>query len=976
MTTCPSCQNDVGVTDAHCRHCGTSLGGSASAAASENADRPLKEIQIPQELHDALAPEIQILRPIARGGMGVVFLGREPALRRSVVIKMLSPELAQDATARARFAREAEAAAAVTHPNVIEVYRVGELPQAGTSYIVMAHIDGETLDEEFAEGDLVPEAKVRHIVGAVASALARAHDRGLVHRDIKPSNIMIEKLTGRPVVLDFGISAALDPAGGYASTKLTVKGTTIGTPQYMSPEQAAGDVPSDKSDVYSLSAVAYRLLTGRPPFEDDSAVALMAAHLKDTPQPVKSLRPDLDPQFAELIDSGLAKNPDDRPEAEQIARALQAATQPVVEWPPPGLERLHGMGARGLERLEIGLIALLGCYFLLSLYATGSQSSTGGTALQDVISFLSAASLVISGLFLLAALSQMGRLNAMAWWGRRSGYPLSVAYDVGLDGATDTELLLNGLGSYASLKVEDGKRLMMFRRIAAVSMLVGAAVSLALVFMWIQGWVGTQAALLISKSQALVIAVPALAGIVLRRAFNTPERRVRRRYASEEPVRFRQPPLIAPELVGGWLGAAGFQRPAHMGRGRTYLGKVLSDLPLGLISFLALLSTLSLVLMTSIGMLDTEDRTDAVRLIEVLQSDDRVAWSMLDSALAHVAQLDNSPQRTDEAAGAELLLLASPSPPGSLYNVDSSLHPPLDIANQPAIDSTTLWQAWVRLPALLSDSVRGKITAAAGVSGLAIWRRFAASPSHAALWYARPGLLGGDGSLAFIRLRVIARYARNNSAAALLAVREGRFALAEQRGREIVAAGRHLAKDPHPRTHELGLEIVLLGTHTLTHVARLAERPSLAADATALGQLVSRRRDEVGLFGRRAAALGAIDPNAPEMMAAIRDTTRVPADRWSLIAGIADGHCASPRERISGASNIRHANLARAAELAADIPRTDNWVDLHTRRLELRSNPFTEDGLMRGESRLARLWFTIFNPVMRPMVGAIMCEMF
>jgi serine/threonine-protein kinase len=149
----------------------------------------LDEIQ--QELERALAPRLQVLRPIGRGAMGAVFLARDPALKRHVVIKVLAPELADHATARERFAREAEMAAAVSHPNVVNVYHVDELPVSRTGYFIMQYVDGPTLAEACPLGTRASQARARRIAGEVASALAAAHAQGLVHRDIKPSNIML-----------------------------------------------------------------------------------------------------------------------------------------------------------------------------------------------------------------------------------------------------------------------------------------------------------------------------------------------------------------------------------------------------------------------------------------------------------------------------------------------------------------------------------------------------------------------------------------------------------------------------------------------------------------------------------------------------------------------------------------------------------------------------------------------------------------
>ena len=335
-THCPHCGTTLDRGATSCRHCGAATPTAETEISGEGpVDTTPPDLEaLTAELREALTPNILLLRKLGEGGMGTVFLGREPGLKRLVVIKVLSPALAHDASARARFAREAEAAAAVSHPNIVNVYQVGELATSGTSYFVMQFVDGPTLRDEFPGGTAAPEPQAKRLVGEIAAALAAAHKRGLVHRDIKPANIMLERESGRAIVLDFGISAAISPDVFTGSPTLTEEGTSIGTPAYMSPEQATGDAITDKSDVYNLCLVAFELVVGEPAFKGDSAMDLIAAHLRDTAPAIRSLRPDLDPAFADLITRCLAKDPSDRPSADQIARTLGVARQSLVEWPP------------------------------------------------------------------------------------------------------------------------------------------------------------------------------------------------------------------------------------------------------------------------------------------------------------------------------------------------------------------------------------------------------------------------------------------------------------------------------------------------------------------------------------------------------------------------------------------------------------------------------------------------------------------
>jgi serine/threonine protein kinase len=298
---CPACGKKVKSGETSCPTCEAAL--SAATTQEVVDDSPgtsslFKKDKIAAELKDALAPGIQVLRRFGAGAMSTLYLGRDPALRRLVAIKVLSKDLAKDSVARARFTREAESAAAVSHPHVVGIYQVGKLPESNVPYIVMQFVDGKTLQQELLSDKIMPEARAKRIVGEVASALATAHERGLVHRDIKPANILMDREGGRAVVLDFGISAALDRTSLAGSEKLTIQGMAVGTPIYMSPEQAAAKEVTDRSDVYSLGTVAFELVTGRPPFNADSPEGYIAAHVGEQPPDLGELRPDLDPQFS------------------------------------------------------------------------------------------------------------------------------------------------------------------------------------------------------------------------------------------------------------------------------------------------------------------------------------------------------------------------------------------------------------------------------------------------------------------------------------------------------------------------------------------------------------------------------------------------------------------------------------------------------------------------------------------------------
>ena len=262
MPYCPECSASVPDGAASCPTCGAEL-VATPADGAEQEPSPASDLElVTADLRHSLAPQYEYLRVLGTGGMGAVYLLREPALKRLVAVKVLAPWLAADARARTRFEREARAAAALSHPNVVRVYAEGETSGLRLPYIVMQYVEGPTLSEWMEQHRPASEREARRIIGEVASGLAAAHARQLVHRDVKPSNVLVEHDTGRAYVVDFGVSAALATSPSEEATRLTATGTVTGTPVYMSPEQASGETVTPKSDVYSLGIIAYELLVG------------------------------------------------------------------------------------------------------------------------------------------------------------------------------------------------------------------------------------------------------------------------------------------------------------------------------------------------------------------------------------------------------------------------------------------------------------------------------------------------------------------------------------------------------------------------------------------------------------------------------------------------------------------------------------------------------------------------------------------
>ncbi len=273
-------------------------------------------------LQDALGADYLIDEELPRGGMSRVFLATECALNRRVVLKVLDPELAATLSAE-RFKREISLAARLQHPHIVPLLHAGATD--GKLFYTMPFVEGESLRELMARERPMSIERVTQILVEVAGALDYAHAQGVVHRDIKPENVML--FHGQAVVLDFGIAKAVSDAASQdsAAPRLTLQGTSLGTPTYIAPEQAAGDPSLDhRADIYSVGAVAYEMLSGHPPFRGKSPQAVMIAHAKEVPEPIGKRRPDTPATLARLVMKCLEKVPERRPQrAAEFERALR-----------------------------------------------------------------------------------------------------------------------------------------------------------------------------------------------------------------------------------------------------------------------------------------------------------------------------------------------------------------------------------------------------------------------------------------------------------------------------------------------------------------------------------------------------------------------------------------------------------------------------------------------------------------------------
>jgi serine/threonine-protein kinase len=267
-----------------------------------------------------LVQHYKIVNKIGAGGMGEVYLADDTKLNRQVALKFLPAHLADDADLRARFTREAQAAAKLDHPNIVTIHEVGEYN--GRPFFAMQYVEGKTV-QAFCHDQPLPIGKIIQLVRQVSEGLARAHASGVTHRDIKSSNIVVDG-EFRPKILDFGLASI------QGSEMLTKAGSTIGTVAYMSPEQAQGRETDHRSDLFSLGVVLYELVTGRTPFKRSSDASTLHAIVSESPEPLARYKSDVPPDLQRLVDKSLAKNPMERYQsAADLASDLRSMSQTI-----------------------------------------------------------------------------------------------------------------------------------------------------------------------------------------------------------------------------------------------------------------------------------------------------------------------------------------------------------------------------------------------------------------------------------------------------------------------------------------------------------------------------------------------------------------------------------------------------------------------------------------------------------------------
>lgn len=279
---------------------------------------------------DRVYGNVKLCERIGEGSMGLVYRGRHQGIDRDVAVKLMPPHLADDEQYLKRFLREGRTAARIQHSNVVQVMDAGTAH--GTAYLVLELVRGTSIGEVLDEQETMEPGRVAELAVGIAEGLAAIHARGVLHRDIKPDNLLLNE-AGEVKVTDLGLARELRDA---SISRLTATGMVVGTPLYVAPEAIRDNkTAGPKSDVYSLGATLYHMLTGRPPFDGDTPFDVMRAHIDLPPAPVRSLAPRTPPDFAALVERCLAKDPAERPSAAELADLLRARAARAGRWRGP-----------------------------------------------------------------------------------------------------------------------------------------------------------------------------------------------------------------------------------------------------------------------------------------------------------------------------------------------------------------------------------------------------------------------------------------------------------------------------------------------------------------------------------------------------------------------------------------------------------------------------------------------------------------
>ena len=882
-------------------------------------------------LERALAPSFTLVNRLGAGAMGAVYLARDPVLKRLVAVKALSPALAGDPEARARFEREARAVASITHPNVVAVYSVGAL-ENGVPYFVMQYVEGRTLAERIqADGPLDVHTAER-VLGEIASALAAAHRKGIIHRDIKPANILWDDESGRALLTDFGIAAVRETGEPYVDeSKLTQTGMAIGTPQYMSPEQLLAEAVTEKTDVYSFGLLGYELLIGEGPYKVDSPREMMAAHLRDAPRRLSSIRGDVEAELERLLESCLAKDPAARPSAREVEDRLMHGATVLLEWPPPGLEPLRERFRGTLKALAFGSATLAVPLVALTTFARGSRVRDMLPPFEFLVS-LAAIGLVI----FLAGCVRLVRLMKVAGRAVDGGYRWGTISETVADERGDTGALITGAREYATLTPAGRSRYRLMRVIRAALLLAatlapvlgyGVAVLVAARF-------DSGPMVVLSSSLLLSAAL-----FLIARGTKTYEKR------SLRAARQRKRPLASVdqrpvELAQAWTNAFDQVRSGQrLGPGPGGRRKEVVRTAVGIAAFaglVAVLGNLLLVLTTVLTLAmgvgvpswgATRERLQRIERLSalVVPPDSSVTALRAGQALHSIARAGGAPPRN--------ALESTPA-----FAIDG-FDPP--DGRPPFGDSTGIADAFRVARGGLSDTQRRYLRRLSENPALREFRLAANAPAldlGAAMWRIPAGTAVNFYELPGLRGAPLRHAARSNLAAAALELSTGQPRDAERRIREVISVGFLLIRHGAMIFDNLvGAALVNEARQALESFYQASSRPN---DARFVSSASDPTFDATDVDQPRVTSL---EQMLAESRRVVFDSTVVRGLRWELLLNsYAYEPCSDMRQIVFGADSTHRATIGAARQALMRHP-SDSIL------FAIASRPMGGDDAARGQ---------------------------
>ena len=377
---CPKCQAEILDDSQFCSKCGTPIhpGDKVFLSHTRTILRSIDELVPGTEL----AGKYKIKDVAGKGGMGIVYKAEDTKLKRYVALKFLPPELTRDKEAKERFVLEAQAAAALSHPNICTIHEINE--EEGESFIAMEYIDGQSLRARIGKEPINIEEAL-DIVIQVAEGLNEAHSKGIIHRDIKSANIMVTD-KGQAKIMDFGLAKV---KGG---TLLTREGTTLGTVAYMSPEQARGEEVDQRTDIWSLGVVLYEMFSGRLPFMGDREASILYSVVHEEPKPLKDIKPDIPSEVEQIISRALNKKPESRySSSAEMSKDLKAYLT-SLRAPEVGITDLKSF-LRHIRkpRIAVPVIIVILAVFAAAIWLLNRNAKIGWArkeALPEIIRFV------------------------------------------------------------------------------------------------------------------------------------------------------------------------------------------------------------------------------------------------------------------------------------------------------------------------------------------------------------------------------------------------------------------------------------------------------------------------------------------------------------------------------------------------------------------------------------------------------------